>query len=40
VTHNLDIVAGTDRMVRLVDGQVEHPSGSSRVATRGLKIAE
>jgi lipoprotein-releasing system ATP-binding protein len=40
VTHNLDIVAGTDRMVRLVDGQVEHPSGSSRVGTRGLKIAE
>ncbi len=40
VTHNLDIVAATDRMVRLVDGQVEHPTGSPRVATRGLKIAE
>jgi lipoprotein-releasing system ATP-binding protein len=40
VTHNLDIVAGTDRMVRLVDGQVEHPTASPRVATHGLKIAE
>jgi lipoprotein-releasing system ATP-binding protein len=40
VTHNLDIVAASDRVVRLVDGQVEHPTGSPRVATLGLKIAE
>jgi len=25
VTHNLDIAAGTDRVVRLVAGQVEEP---------------
>jgi lipoprotein-releasing system ATP-binding protein len=28
VTHNLDIVAGTDRMVRLVSGRIEQPQES------------
>jgi lipoprotein-releasing system ATP-binding protein len=29
VTHNLDIVAETDRVVRLVEGQVERPASSA-----------
>jgi hypothetical protein len=40
VTHNLDLVAGTDRVVRLVDGRVEETDPSPRMAIRGLKIAE
>src|SRR5438128_10015617 len=40
VTHNLDLVAGTDRMVRLVEGRVEETTPSPRIAIRGLKIAE
>jgi lipoprotein-releasing system ATP-binding protein len=40
VTHNLDLVAGTDRVVRLVDGRVEESNASPRMALRGLKIAE
>jgi lipoprotein-releasing system ATP-binding protein len=40
VTHNLDLVAGTDRVVRLVDGRVHEPTESPRIAIRGLKIAE
>jgi len=40
VTHNLDLVAGTDRVVRLVDGRVEESNPSPRMAIRGLKIAE
>lgn len=35
VTHNLDIVSETDRMVRLVEGRVEQP-----IADCGLRIAE
>src|SRR5438552_5779999 len=40
VTHNLDLVAGTDRIVRLVDGRVEESPSSPRMAIRGLKLAE
>ena len=40
VTHNLDLVAGTDRVVRLVDGRVQENDESPRMAIRGLKIAE
>jgi lipoprotein-releasing system ATP-binding protein len=40
VTHNLDLVAGTDRVVRLTDGRVQESSPSPRMAIRGLKIAE
>jgi lipoprotein-releasing system ATP-binding protein len=40
VTHNLDLVAGTDRVVRLVDGRVQETHESPRMAMRGLKIAE
>ncbi len=40
VTHNLDLVAGTDRVVRLVDGRVHESTPSPRMANRGLKIAE
>ncbi|HEV2948351.1 MAG TPA: ABC transporter ATP-binding protein [Gemmataceae bacterium] len=40
VTHNLDLVAGTDRVVRLVDGRVHESTESPRMAIRGLKIAE
>jgi len=40
VTHNLDLVAGTDRVVRLVDGRVHETDPSPRMAIRGLKIAE
>src|SRR5439155_19762027 len=39
VTHNLDLVAGTDRVVRLVEGRVEE-TPNPRVAARGLRIAE
>jgi ABC-type lipoprotein export system ATPase subunit len=40
VTHNLDLVAGTDRVVRLMDGRVLESNASPRMAIRGLKIAE
>jgi lipoprotein-releasing system ATP-binding protein len=40
VTHNLDLVAGTDRVVRLVEGRVEETIPSPRVPARGLRIAE
>jgi lipoprotein-releasing system ATP-binding protein len=40
VTHNLDLVASTDRVVRLVEGRVEETASSPRMAIRGLKIAE
>jgi lipoprotein-releasing system ATP-binding protein len=40
VTHNLDLVAGTDRVVRLIEGRVEKSDSSPRVASRGLRIAE
>jgi len=40
VTHNLDLVAGTDRVVRLVEGRVEETTASPRVAARALRIAE
>jgi lipoprotein-releasing system ATP-binding protein len=40
VTHNLDLVAGTDRVVRLVDGRVQESNPSPRIAIRGLRIAE
>lgn len=35
VTHNHDIIADTDRVVRLVDGRVEQPAAGPRVA-RGI----
>jgi lipoprotein-releasing system ATP-binding protein len=35
VTHNLDIVAETDRMVRLVDGRVEAPPAPAGLALSG-----
>jgi ABC-type lipoprotein export system ATPase subunit len=40
VTHNLDLVAGTDRVVRLVDGRVEESDPSPRLVSRGLRLAE
>jgi lipoprotein-releasing system ATP-binding protein len=40
VTHNLDLVAGSDRVVRLVDGRVEESPPSPRLASRALKLAE
>jgi lipoprotein-releasing system ATP-binding protein len=40
VTHNLDLVAGTDRVVRLVDGRVQESTESPRTAIHGLRIAE
>jgi lipoprotein-releasing system ATP-binding protein len=40
VTHNLDLVAGTDRVVRLVDGRVQESNPSPRMAMQGLRIAE
>jgi lipoprotein-releasing system ATP-binding protein len=40
VTHNLDIVAETDRVVRLAAGRVEDPADSARLAPRGLSLAE
>src|SRR5229473_2756908 len=36
VTHNLDIAAGTDRVVRLTEGRVEETNPSPRIAARGL----
>jgi lipoprotein-releasing system ATP-binding protein len=36
VTHNLEILAETDRVVRLVDGRVEAPSLVPRMAASGL----
>jgi lipoprotein-releasing system ATP-binding protein len=40
VTHNLDIVAETDRVVRLVDGRVEEPPAGPRMAVSGLAACE
>src|SRR6266852_7368670 len=40
VTHNLDLVAGTDRVVRLTEGRVEETNPSPRIAARGLRLAE
>jgi len=40
VTHNRDLVAGTDRVVRLVDGRVQESDSSPRMAIRGLRLAE
>ncbi len=40
VTHNLDLVAGTDRVVRLMEGRVEETNPSPRIAARGLRLAE
>jgi lipoprotein-releasing system ATP-binding protein len=36
VTHNLEIAAGTDRMVRLVEGRVEAAQPRPRLAATGL----
>ncbi len=36
VTHNLDLIAETDRVVRLVEGRVEEPTTGPRLATPGL----
>ena len=36
VTHNFEIIANTDRVVRLVDGRVEVPASSPRIARPGL----
>jgi lipoprotein-releasing system ATP-binding protein len=35
VTHNLDLIAETDRVVRLVDGRVEEPAARPRLAIIG-----
>lgn len=35
VTHNLDILADTDRVVRLLDGRVEPPAAGRRLAVTG-----
>src|SRR5438094_4449786 len=40
VTHNLDLVAGTDRVVRLTEGRVEETNPSPRIAAWGLRLAE
>jgi len=40
VTHNLEIVAETDRVVRLVDGRVEEPPVGPRMAVSGLAACE
>ncbi len=40
VTHNLEILAETDRVVRLVEGRVELPSAIPRIAPSGLALAE
>jgi lipoprotein-releasing system ATP-binding protein len=40
VTHNLDIIAETDRVVRLVEGRVEEPAARPRLAVPGLAVAE
>ena len=36
VTHNLDLIAETDRVVRLVEGRVEEPTTGPRLAAPGL----
>jgi lipoprotein-releasing system ATP-binding protein len=38
VTHNFDIIAPTDRVVKLVDGRVELPSSSPRISIPGLAV--
>jgi lipoprotein-releasing system ATP-binding protein len=40
VTHNLDIAAETDRVVRLVAGRVEEPADGPGVPTPRLRVAE
>jgi lipoprotein-releasing system ATP-binding protein len=40
VTHNLDIVAETDRVVRLFEGRVEEPAPKSPLAAPSLVITE
>jgi lipoprotein-releasing system ATP-binding protein len=38
VTHNFDIIAPTDRVVKLVDGRVELPLSSPRISIPGLAV--
>ncbi len=38
VTHNFDIIAETDRVVKLVDGRVEAPPSSPRISVPGLAV--
>jgi lipoprotein-releasing system ATP-binding protein len=38
VTHNFDIIAPTDRVVKLVDGRVELPPSSPRISIPGLAV--
>jgi lipoprotein-releasing system ATP-binding protein len=38
VTHNFELIAETDRVVRLVDGQVESPGTTPRVSIPGLAV--
>jgi lipoprotein-releasing system ATP-binding protein len=38
VTHNFDIIAPTDRVVKLVDGRVELPSLSPHISIPGLAV--
>jgi lipoprotein-releasing system ATP-binding protein len=40
VTHNLDIIAETDRVVRLVEGRVEEPTARPLRAVTGLAAAK
>jgi lipoprotein-releasing system ATP-binding protein len=40
VTHNLEILAETDRVVRLVEGRVEGSPAGPRMANPGLALAE
>jgi lipoprotein-releasing system ATP-binding protein len=38
VTHNFDIIAPTDRVVKLVDGRVETPPATPRISVPGLAV--
>jgi lipoprotein-releasing system ATP-binding protein len=40
VTHNLEILTKTDRVVRLVEGRVDTPATVPRIARSGLALAE
>lgn len=40
VTHNLEILAKTDRVVRLVEGRVDTPATVPRITRSGLALAE
>ena len=40
VTHNLDIVSETDRVVRLVDGRIDNPTADSPPAPENYAVAE